>query len=66
MIITTTKFNILGMEAIKELIASFRPGFFDINLNGLSTLKILKTLILAKVLTDTRPTTEKHTIAKSL
>ena len=41
---TTSRFKNEGIAAIMELIANFSPSFLAINLNGLSTLKVLKIL----------------------
>lgn len=46
---TTSKFNTLGIDRIKQFITSFKPSFLAINLNGLKTLNILSTFSLLKL-----------------
>jgi len=41
---TNNRFSISGIECNSELIATFRPWFLEINLKGLKTLIIRKTL----------------------
>jgi len=39
----------LGIALIIQLIESLRPSFFEMNLNGLRTLRVLNTLNLDKL-----------------